>query len=281
MQTDGSGGMTIGTSASLLGVHQFSLLARVQLGDIEIKRARSGEVLIPQGELERLAGSPIDSLPVRESPANLADERLGIERRYGGLRRNGESASFRVPGYHGSFTQREIESYRSAFGAISTEVAAAKGLKEQLDHIGEPNLSGETQMTSPEIGQWAIRSQLLDLDGGDVLLCERNAEFAIIEHFRPSSIYAQANASAEILLQGNDADKLLEDFKANAQLTLEFMASNLVAKAQKIVWEEYPDERPGHIVAAISERCRQAVSNQETRAENIGHKNTWNQGVRI
>src|SRR5687767_644428 len=133
MQTDGSGGMTIGTSASLLGVHQFSLLSRVQLDEIAINRARSGEVLIPQAELERLAGSPIDSLPIQEIPPHLTDERLGIERRYGGLRRNGESASFRVPGYHGGLTQREIESYRAAFGAVATELASFKELKEQLD----------------------------------------------------------------------------------------------------------------------------------------------------
>jgi hypothetical protein len=273
--------MAIGTSASLLGLHEFSLLSRVQSGQIEINRARSGEVLIPIAELERLADGPVNHGAIQENPRSLSDEHLGIERRYGGLRRNGESASFRVPHYQGSFTQREIESYRTAFGAIAMELAKTKELKEQLDHIGERYLSGETQSTSPEIGQWAIRSRLLNLEGGDVLLCERNAEFAIIERFRPESRYAQAHGRTEILLQGDDPDKLLENFKTDAHLTLEFLASNLVAKAQRIVWEQFPDERPGHIVTAISERCRQAVNPQETLVENVGQKNTWNRGVRI
>jgi len=78
------------------------------------------------------------------------------------------------------------------------------------------------------------------------------------------SPYAKANGTAEILMQGSDARQLTEDFTADARLTLEFMASNLTAKAQKIVWEQFPDHRPGRIVAAISDRCRQAVANEET-----------------
>jgi hypothetical protein len=73
----------------------------------------------------------------------------------------------------------------------------------------------------------------------------------------------------------------LEVFRANARLTLEFMASNLTAKAQRIVWEQFPDERPGHIVAAISERCRQAVGNQENIVNKLGQKNSSNRGMRI
>ena len=142
-------------------------------------------------------------------------------------------------------------------------------------------MRGETRLSNPDIGDWAIRAELLKLDRGDVVFCERDNEFAVIERFPKGSRYAQANGRAEILLQGTDADKLLDDFKANAQLSLEFMASNLVAKAQKIVWEQYPDERPGHIVAAISERCRQAVSNQETVADNFGQKTSGNRGMRI
>src|SRR5438552_3433325 len=96
-------GMTIGASASFLGVHEFSLFSRIQNGEIEMIRARSGEVLIPKEEVERLAAASVATLAVSYN-TGFTDEILGIEGRHGGLRRNGESASFRVPDYRGSFT---------------------------------------------------------------------------------------------------------------------------------------------------------------------------------
>ena len=93
---------------------------------------------------------------------------------------------------------------------------------------------------------------------------QRGDEFAVIEHLPEDSPYARANGKAQILMQGQDARQLKEDFKADANLTLEFMASNLTAKAQRIIWEQYPEQRSSDIVAAISERCRQAVANEET-----------------
>jgi hypothetical protein len=281
MQTGSDSGMKVESTARLLGIHEFSLLSRLQSGEIELNRARSGEVLIPMEEVERLAPDFVATLAVPQKTTGFTDEYLGIEQRPAGLRRNGESASFRVPDYRGSFTAREIEGYRTAFSVIATNVASVKELKAQLGHMGERELRGDTRLSDPDIGDWAIRAELLKLDRGDVILCERENEFAVIERFPRGSRYAQTKGNAEILLQGNDATKLLEDFRANGQLTLEFMASDLTAKAQRIVWEQFPDERPGHIVAAISERCRQAVSNQETVADNYGQKNSWNRGIRI
>jgi len=92
---------------------------------------------------------------------------------------------------------------------------------------------------------------------------------------------AHVNGSAQILTQGNDARQLADEFKADTKLTLEFMASNLTAKAQKIVWEQFPDHRPGHVVAAISERCHQAIANEETISESQKVRQGFNRGMRI
>jgi hypothetical protein len=281
MQTGADIGVNVETTARFLGVPEFSLFARIQTGEVEMIRGRSGEILIPTKEVERLANSRIASLPVPDKPAQFRDEELGIEQRLGGLRRNGETASFRVQDFPGSFTAREICSFRTAFNSIAPELGSIKELNEQLRQIGELPSREDTRLSRGESGDWAIRAELLKGDPGDVVLCERDNEFAVIERFPENSRYAQANGNAEILLQGNHPNKLLEEFKANAQLTLEFMASNLTAKAQRIVWEQFPDERPGHIVAAISERCRQAVNNQETVAKNLGQQNSRNQAVRI
>src|SRR5207253_2408627 len=118
---------------------------------------------------------------------------------------------------------------------------------------------------NPQIGRWEVRAKLLDLGKSDIVLGQHaDGEFAIIERFRSESAYAQRSGSAEILLRGDDPVQLNREFTANARHTLQFMASNLAAKAQKVVWEQFPDDRPDRIVAAISERCRQAVANDVT-----------------
>jgi hypothetical protein len=273
--------LAIDQSAALLGLHPFSLLSRIQAGEINSVRARSGEIAIPTNELQRLAGAIKPSDESEHRSAKLSDDRLGIKWTYGGLKRDGETVSYKVPGHAGSFTATEIKSYRAAFGAIAEEFESLAGVKKQVSESSQIPPSSETEIQSPQIGRWQVRSTLLNLGQSDILLCEREGDFAVIERFRGESLYAKANSDAEILLRGDDARQLAEDFKANAQLTLEFMASNLVAKAQKVVWEQFPDDRPGRIVAAISERCRQAVANEETISQDHKQTHSVNRGIRI
>src|SRR5689334_1575711 len=99
-ETPDQSAFTIDESASVLGLHEFSLLSRIQAGEIKSARARSGEMMIPESELERLARSPVNTLavpsPVQET--ELPDDRLGIERTFGGIRLNGERISYSVAG---------------------------------------------------------------------------------------------------------------------------------------------------------------------------------------
>jgi hypothetical protein len=83
-----SDALTIGKSASALGVHEFSLFSRIQAGDIIAARLWSGEIAIPISELERLSKLSIYSLaiPPDKPEAVLPDARLGIKRDpYSGL----------------------------------------------------------------------------------------------------------------------------------------------------------------------------------------------------
>jgi hypothetical protein len=263
---------TIDNGAALLGLHEFSLLSRIQAGEIKSARARSGEMLIPETELARLAPNvrTAPRVDLEAGPVPVSDEKLGIKKAFEGLRQNGEHpARFTVPGYGGQFTTGEMESYRAAFRAIASELESATGLREQLKDASGLSDFAEAEIESPQIGRWEIRAKLLTLGKSDILLGQRaDGEFAVIERFRPESLYGQHSGGAEILLQGDDPVKLNRDFTANARLTLEFMASNLTAKAQKIVWEQFPDHRPGHVVAAITERCHQAIANEETVSQN-------------
>jgi hypothetical protein len=251
----------IDRSATALGLDGFSLLSRVQTGEIKAARARSGEMVIPRSELERLAGGPVTVDPAQRSTV-LPDKTLGIQSRYGGL--SGKESYYKVPGFEGRLGESEIAGYRASASAIAGPLESIKDLNRQLNGDGQLPESSNFEIKMSETERWEVRSALLNLNQGEILLCQRGNEYAIIERFHEDSPYAIANCEAQMLWKGNHAQALTDAFKRDARLTLEFMASNLTAKAQKIVWEQFPDHRPGHIVAAITERCHLAIANEET-----------------
>ncbi len=277
MQTETTDGLTLNASASLLGIHPFSLLARVQTDEIQTQRARWGELLIPGSELERL--SPESNRQV-ESPKHLAliDERLGIEKTTGHLKCRGERpARFTVPAYAGQFGASEAQSYRAAYGAIAPEMEETAKLKGQLDDSGKVVAAPEK-----EIGGWRVRSTLLNLGTSDVLLCERGPrDWAVIERFQADSPFARKQGQNHTLLEGKDAASLIEAFQSNARHTLAYLASNAVATAQQVVWEQFPTERAGEVVAAISERCRLAVAPIQAMSQNQQPRQATGRGVHI
>ena len=273
--------LTIDKCASALGVDEFSLLSRIQSGDITAARLRSGEMAIPVDEVERLSRLSLTSLTVETDAPKPNESILGIKSEWGGLtRKGGERAHFTVPDYPTRFTESEINGYRAAFGAIASEYVSLTGLKEQLDKPNRVHSSSEKEVCTSEIGVWQVRSTLLNLGQSDILLCQRKNEFAVIERFRDESLFAKANGNAEILLDGSDPMKLSNEFKENAQLTLEFMASNMVAKAQKVVWQQNLEDREERLVDAISQRCRHVVAPEEaiSQTEEIRHSHSHSHG---
>jgi hypothetical protein len=234
--------LTTYNSAAAIGLDEFSLLARVQTGEIKAARARSGQMVIPVSELERLAGGLVSKQPV-EGDAILSDECLGIERRYGGFRPESITA---LPYKVGDcrLSEDEINGYRAASSAIAEQLNHAKELNRQLSVSGQLPDSCDFEVSMSETERWEVRSALLNLKHGEIQPCQRGDEFAVIERFSDDSPYAQANGKAQMLWKGNVAQALTDAFKTDARLTLEFMASNLVAKAQKIVREQFPITGP-------------------------------------
>jgi len=256
--------LPIDKSASALGLDEFSLLSRIQAGEINAVRGRSGEMMIPQAELEHLARDTVNTQSIADDTTLLPDGSLGIEHHRGLKYRDGRRSSYHISGSDDRFTESEINSYRAASSAIANQLESVKDLNQQLQVEGQLPNSGDFEINTPQTGQWEIRSALLNLNHGEILLCQRGDEFAVIECLDENSPYARAIGPARILWEGNDAHALTESFKDDAKLTLEFMASNLTARAQKIAWERFPDQRPGEVVAAISQRCHQAIANEET-----------------
>jgi hypothetical protein len=201
------------------------------------------------------------------------------------LKRNGES---RENGASGTLNRGEMDAYNEAFEEIRQELEALERIKSAVKAISDDPVSltmpgggaeagSLVHIQNSPIDRWQICSTLLNLRHSQIFLCERSVqgakEFAVIERFRSDSAYAQANADAEILSAGTDPVLLVEEYAASAEHTLRGMASNLVAKAHKIVWARYASTSPARVVQAISEKCTQAVSLEETETngERVRH----------
>jgi hypothetical protein len=188
-----------------------------------------------------------------------------------------------------------MDAYNEAFAAIKEDVERLQQIKEALSGIAQnpvlftipqdrvPTKAIETAGMPAE--QWQVRSSLQKLPCSEVLLCERRMngekEFGIIQQFRNESPYAQANGSARVVLTGNDAARLVEDWIDNTAHTLEFMASNLVAKAHKIVWNRFASSNPSRVVRAISARCLEAASLSQGEAQTQSPQQTETIGIRV
>ena len=273
-----SDALTISKSASVLGLHEFSLLTRIQAGDITATRLMAGEMAVPISELERLTKQSIYSLAVPpDEPVTVwSDARLGIKRNYySGLKRAGEYQEYTVPGIDFlRFTDSEIKGYRAAFSAIAYEFLSLGELRKQLEKPGKVVPSPEKEICTSQLGVWQVCSTLLNLGSSDIVLCQQGNDIAVMERFRDGTPYAKANGIAEILIERNDPNEAMKAFDENAIHTLEFMASNQVATAQRIIWGQFQEHRPSRLVEAISERCRLAVADEETISQTQAERHT-------
>lgn len=169
-------------------------------------------------------------------------------------------------------TGPERHAYQEALRTIQPEMDELRRLTQQLDQLPQrlserPGNSSDTQPTVHAGGMvWHIQSQLLKLSKSEIFLCRQAGgdEFAVIQRFEDHAPYAKANGSAEIISTGNDARQLISTYGVQARHTLRFMASNLVAKAQKTVWEKFSRQNPARVVRAVSGQCARIVSQAET-----------------
>lgn len=193
------------------------------------------------------------------------------------LKRDGESCKYSVPDFEGKLTRSEFDSYNEAFETIKDELAAITQIKADLKELNVnlgmlaiPNDQFAKQTLETKHSEqgdlnlrWDIRSRLLKLTCADVFLCERTTsegkQFAVIERYGNESLYAKANGNANVLLVSNDAQQAVQDYATRADHTLHFMASNMVATAQKVVWQRVASQNPSRVIQAISERCSKAI----------------------
>lgn len=193
------------------------------------------------------------------------------------LKRNGECSQRVAPAVkEKQLTRGEMDAYKEAFEAIEGEFEALQRVKECVKGLAEdpviftipggPDSDGTIEIRNVS-DRWRICSALLKFRNSQVFLCDKpvqgSKEFAVIERFPSDSPYAQANGDAEVLLVGNDPVLLVQEYAACAEHTLQFMATNLVAKAHRVVWSRYASTSPARVISVISEQCAQAASLDE------------------
>jgi flagellar biosynthesis component FlhA len=193
-----------------------------------------------------------------------------------------------VPGSTVALTNRQLHAYTAAFAAISPEFDEMQQMGQQVRNLPRSILEAAAESSDAAtitVGGivWQTQAQLLKLPKSTVYLCRHPTEneFAIIQQFPAESAYAKANGQGEILLRNDDSRQLVSEYVGRAQHTLRFMASNLVARAQHVAFERFPECNPGNVVQAISERCLLAVGESLTVMESVGQTTRQTRGIRI
>jgi hypothetical protein len=205
------------------------------------------------------------------------------------LKRNGEIPGSIVPGSTVRLTTGQFNAYTAAFATIQPEFDEMRQMQRQLKRFPEMTSnrhadSDDGAVTIVAAGiEWQAQAQLLKLPKSAIFLCRQRTgnECAIIQRFSPESAYAKANGQDEILSRGIDPRPLVGEYAALVQHTLRFTASNLVAKAQRVAFEQFSEHRPGKVVRAISERCLLAVGESLTLAESVREAIPQRRGLRI
>jgi len=186
------------------------------------------------------------------------------------LKRNDSQQMHTVSGVQFRLTDRELASFNAALESIQGDFLEVEPARKDLNrleqvHWDRPPREAFATVTTPE-GEWKAYGQLLKPWRSEGLLCQRanGGEWAVIQRFQPHSPYAQAHGETDILLKGNDRGELMDEYMAQVRHTLRLMARNLVAKAQTVAWEQFPDDNPAKVVRALSQRCALAVENSES-----------------
>jgi hypothetical protein len=189
------------------------------------------------------------------------------------LKRDGKPLSplRAVPGFSERLDEAAFASYHTAFATIQRGYSQIENVKKQLNQLRSvqwerPLPKPFATFNTPDGKQWNAVGILVGLPRSQVLLCKRSDEneWAVVQRLKSGGSYAQSHGDATVLLGGhNNPRGAAEEYIGQAEHTLRFMARNLTAKAQEVVWEKYPDNNPSQVMRAISERCALAVDNPE------------------
>ncbi|MGH7978674.1 MAG: hypothetical protein ACREE6_04820 [Limisphaerales bacterium] len=194
-----------------------------------------------------------------------------------------------VPGTSQRLTDTELAAYNAAFATIERDYRQIEDIKGQLERLDQLPLekadSKSLETVTANGKNWNAHAALVNLPKSEILLCHdpKADQWAVVQRHNTAGRYAQAHGEASVLLTGNSAREVVDEYSSQANHTLRFMARNLTAQAQGVVWEKYPDNNPSQVMHAISERCALAVDNSQTleRREDLDRSIKQSRGMSI
>jgi hypothetical protein len=187
------------------------------------------------------------------------------------LKRDGKLIERReAPGTSQRLTDTELAAYNATFATIERDYRQIEDIRGQLERLDrlplEKSDSKSLETVTVNGKNWNAHTALVNLPKSEILLCHdpKADQWAIVQRQNTAGRYAQAHGEASVLLTGNSAREVVDEYSGQANHTLRFMARNLTAQAQGVIWEKYPDNNPSQVMHAISERCALAVDNRQT-----------------
>jgi hypothetical protein len=176
----------------------------------------------------------------------------------------------------------EALAYRHMSDLMQRDLRQMEKIKEQLNALEQvrwerPNPRVQETFRASDGTTWDVYAHLVKLPKSRILLCRpRNSpDWSVIQEFEEGSAYARNNGRTEVLAQGQNVREVVMDYVAQANHTLRFAERNLIARAQKTVWQQFPEHNPGKIVEALMEDCDKAV----TRKRSIGESQSETQNI--
>jgi hypothetical protein len=202
------------------------------------------------------------------------------------LKRAGDELLHHVADSEQRLDDKQFAAYNAAFQTIEGDLSGVKRAREELNRLEQVNLDKPIPkafdtLATPE-GEWNAHAQLFKSIRSEIFLCRQAGgdQWAVIQRFQHNSPYAQAHGDTDILLKGNDVRELMTEYMAQMRHTVRFMARNAEVKAQKIIWEQAPDD-PGKVVRAIFERCNAVAENTQALKQSQVHAVRQSRGVGI
>ena len=182
----------------------------------------------------------------------------------------------------------EALAYRAASHSVERDLQPLENIKEQLNALEQvrwerPNPPVQETFKAPDGTTWDVYAHLVKLPKSRILLCRpRNCpDWSVVQEFEEGSAYARNHGRTESLVRGQNVREVVTDYVAQANHTLRFAERNLVAKAQKMVWRQYPQNNPGKIVEALMEHCDKAVTHNRSIGESQTQNIRQSRGMRV
>jgi hypothetical protein len=184
----------------------------------------------------------------------------------------------------------EALAYRRVSDSMQRDLHLMEKIKEQLNALEQvrwerPNPRVVETFRASDGTTWNVYAHLVKLPKSRILLCRphNSSDWSVIQECEEGCAYARKHGRTEVLVHGQNVRDVVMDYVAQADHTLRFAERNLVAKAQKMVWQQYPQNNPGKIVEALMEHCDQAVTHKRSIGESQSEAENMSQsrGVRV